>query len=89
MVYMGGGVEVGLSLCGLGCAACLSSPFCSGALLVFPLGRCGRDTSERALFLNTMSNIAQAIAGDADQPSLLPSFREKAFGSDLLQLDTD
>ena len=48
-----------------------------------------RDTSERALFLNTMCNIAPAIAGDASRPSLWPSLRDKAFGADLLQLDTE
>ena len=41
-----------------------------------------RDISERALYLNTMCNIAPAIAGNADQPS-------KAFGPNLLQPDTE
>ena len=34
-------------------------------------------------------NIAPAIAGDANQPSVWPSLREKAFGPNLLQLDTE
>ena len=36
-----------------------------------------------------MCNIAPAIAGDASRPSLWPSLRDKAFGADLLQLDTE
>ena len=48
-----------------------------------------RDTSERALYLNTMCNVVQAIAGDADQPSLWPSLCGKAFGPNLLQPDTE
>jgi len=47
-----------------------------------------RDTLERQPFLSTMCNIAPAIAGDADQPSMWPSLRDKAFGPNLLQLDT-
>ena len=47
-----------------------------------------RDTLERQPFLSTMCNIAPAIAGDADQPSMWPSLCDKAFGPNLLQLDT-
>ena len=47
-----------------------------------------RETSERALFLNTMCNIAPAIAGTTDQQSLWPTLRDKAFGPDLLKTDT-
>ena len=36
-----------------------------------------------------MCNIAPAIAGNASRPSLWPSLRDKAFGADLLQLDTE
>ena len=36
-----------------------------------------------------MFNIAPAIAGDADQPSLWPNLCEKAFGQNLLQRDTE
>ena len=48
-----------------------------------------RDTSEQAFYLNTMCNIAPAIAGDANQPSLWPTLRERAFGQNLLQHDTE
>ena len=48
-----------------------------------------RETSERALFLNTMCNIAPAIAGTTDQQSLWPTLRDKAFGPDLLKTDTE
>ena len=48
-------------------------------------GVCIHDTSVLVFFLNIMRNIAPAIAGDADQPSLWPSLRDKAFGPDLLQ----
>ena len=48
-----------------------------------------RDTPERALFLNTMCNIAPAIAGNANRPSLWPSLRDMAFGANLLELDAE
>ena len=47
------------------------------------------DALERALFLRTMCNITPAIAGNASRPSLWLSLRDKAFGADLLQLDTE